>query len=181
MVTDSSFAYESCPHFYDQCDSGSVLKKNVWGNLSAELSDIEQSQFHINKPLDILVSDDSSWVGLNVDSKNSTVCSYRFVNDNSVSNVYQIKISDYKNLDIGIYFYSEFWGQVIDYKIFDAAMCNQIKYCQIQRDMSESAPNQNIMIFSIDDSKFTSLNLIPKSFSQEMTALVQYRLVNKME
>ena len=47
--------------------------------------------------------------------------------------------------------------------------------------MSEAAANQNIMIFSIDDSKYTSLNLIPKSFSQEMTALVQYRLVNKME
>ena len=41
--------------------------------------------------------------------------------------------------------------------------------------------NANVMIFSIDDAKFTALNLIPKSFNQEMTALVQYRLVNKME
>jgi hypothetical protein len=54
-----------------------------------------------------------------------------------------------------------------------------MKYCQIERDMEK--PNQNTMIFSIDDSKYISLNLIPKSFTQEMTALVQYRLVNKME
>ena len=41
--------------------------------------------------------------------------------------------------------------------------------------------NDNIMIFSIDDAKFTALNLIPKKFTKEMTALVEYRLVNKME
>ena len=50
--------------------------------------------------------------------------------------MYQIKIKDFENLDIGIYFYSEFWGQVIDYKIFDAKMCNEMKYCQVERDMS---------------------------------------------
>lgn len=92
--------------------------------MSAELDDVEGSKYNVNKPLDILLSDDAKWIEVNVDSKNSTVCSYRFQNENSVSNVYQIKISDYKNLDIGIYFYSDFWGQVIDYKIFDAAMCN---------------------------------------------------------
>lgn len=37
------------------------------------------------------------------------------------------------------------------------------------------------MIFSIDDSKYTALNLIPKNFDQEMKAFVQYRLVNKMQ
>ena len=88
VVTDSSFAYESCPHFSDQCDSNNVLKGNVWGNLSAEIKDVEQSQYNINKPLDILLSDDASWVGINVDSKNSTICSYKFQNDNSKSNVY---------------------------------------------------------------------------------------------
>ena len=33
-----------------------------------------------------MISDDESWVGLNVDSKNSTVCSYKFQNENSISN-----------------------------------------------------------------------------------------------
>ena len=37
VVTDSSYAYETCPHFYDQCDANNVLKGNVWGNLSAEI------------------------------------------------------------------------------------------------------------------------------------------------
>ena len=60
-----------------------------------------------------------------------------------------------------------------------------MKYCQVL-DLAPTkgdklAQKDIAMVISLDNSRFTSLNLLPKNFDQEMSAVVEYRLVNKLE
>jgi hypothetical protein len=90
-----------------------------------------------------------------IDSTNGTVCSYRFENMNSINNDYQIRIKKGENLNIGLYFYSEFWSQIIDYKIFDEDYCNQMKYCQVLNlapGKETESEKEIAMVFSLDNS-----------------------------
>lgn len=84
-------------------------------------------------------------------------------------------ISDYSNLDIGLYFYSEAWDGIVDYKIFDGGDCDKMKYCEVIESKGSRA-----LLFSMDESSYMSLNLIPKMTSTEMKAALEYRLVNKL-
>ena len=84
-------------------------------------------------------------------------------------------ISDYSNLDIGLYFYSESWDGIVDYKIFDGGDCDKMKYCEVIESKGSRA-----LLFSMDESSYMSLNLIPKMTSTEMKAALEYRLVNKL-
>ena len=43
------------------------------------------------------------------------------------------------------------------------------------------AEKELAMVFSLDNARFTSLNLIPKQFDSKMEATLEYRLVNKLE
>ena len=50
-----------------------------------------------------------------------------------------------------------------------------MKYCEMSWD--HGSPS---LIFSMEDSKFTMLTLIPYDLDHEMNANVDYRLLNKM-
>ena len=92
-----------------------------------------------------------------------------------MDNVYQVKIKDYSNMYIGIYFYSQQWDGIVDYKIFDGADCGKMKYCEVITDTK----GVDGVIFSMEESEYMTLNLIPK-VSSKMNAVLEYRLVNKL-
>ena len=102
---------------------------NNYTQESQIVQDLEAANYNLNKPYNINLTDDASWRSLNIDSSNGTVCSYRLQNRNAINNDYQIGIKQAKNVEIGLYFYSEFWSQIVDYKVFDASYCNHMKYC----------------------------------------------------
>lgn len=83
------------------------------------------------------------------------------MNSNADSNVYQVRITDYKNLKVGLYFYSQFWDQIVDYKVFDESDCLNMKYCSIYVEYPPNKAPVNSMIFSLDDSRFAMMNFIP--------------------
>ena len=60
----------------------------------------------MNEPYRVNLTDNDAWKSLAIKSVNGTVCSYKFQNFESNYNVYQIRINDFSNLRIGLYFYS---------------------------------------------------------------------------
>ena len=72
-----------------------------------------------------------------------------------------------------MYFYSEFWDQIIDYEIFDSDDCATIRYCEME-------PN-DVMKFSLYDARFTIFNVLPKDASLPMKADLKFRLMNRLE
>lgn len=102
------------------------------------------------------------------------------MNSNSDSNVYQVRITDYKNMKVGLYFFSQFWDQIVDYKVLEESDCLNMKYCSIYVDYPHNKAPVNSMIFSLDDSRFAMMNFIPIEPEEGMIAKVEYRLVNKL-
>ena len=103
--------------------------------------------------------------------KGNGVCSYKFEENNKSQN--ELKISNYSNLKIGLYYYSEYWDEIVDYKIFEPKMCQQLKYCKIG--LSE----QPEITFHMQDALFIALNLMPSDSQKEMQATVEYRAIIK--
>lgn len=124
--------------------------------------------------------DETQWQKVAIQSKGGTVCSYRFMNSNSDSNVYQVRITDYKNMKVGLYFFSQFWDQIVDYKVLEESDCLNMKYCSIYVEYPHNKAPVNSMIFSLDDSRFAMMNFIPIEPEEGMIAKVEYRLVNKL-
>lgn len=122
------------------------------------------------------MTDSAEWQKLHIASTAGTVCSYKFQHKDSMDNVYQVMIKDYSNMDIGIYFYSQQWDGIVDYKIFDGADCAKMKYCEVISDTK----GVDGVVFSMDESEYMTLNLIPKT-SSKMNAVLEYRLVNKLQ
>lgn len=92
--------------------------------------------------------------------KGNGVCSYKFEENNKSQN--ELKISNYSNLKIGLYYYSEYWDEIVDYKIFEPKMCQQLKYCKIG--LSE----QPEITFHMQDALFIALNLMPSDSLKEL-------------
>ena len=124
------------------------------------------------------LTDDAIWNSLDVESTGGTVCSYKFQYSGNNNNVYQIAIKDYANIRIGLYFYSQFWEQIIDYQLFTPEYCDEMKYCQFLD--AKTGPDAGLVL-SLEDSEFATLNLVPKDPSQPMNAQVEYRLVNRLQ
>ena len=78
---------------------------------------------------------------------------------------------------MGLYFYSSFWDQVIDYKRFLPDYCDKMRYCQ----EVVAATGSKTLQISLDESKFSTLNFLPKDPSVAMAAKLEYRLLNKEE
>jgi len=53
-----------------------------------------------------------------------------------------------------------------------------MKYCEL---MSGDAVDGDSLVFSMEDSMFMTLNLIPKDTEDPMEAVVEYRLVNHLK
>lgn len=96
-----------------------------------------------------------------------------------MTNVYQIKVADYSNLLLGLYFYSTFWDQIVDYKTFRPDECGQMRFCQVEGMASEGHPG--VLQFSLDDSRFSTLNFLPDDPTKPMHAKVYYRILNRAE
>lgn len=71
-----------------------------------------------------------------------------------------------------MYFYSEFWDQIVDYELFDADKCHAIKYCELEVN--------DVMKISLYDARFTTFNVLPKDVTLPMTAHVEFRLINRL-
>jgi hypothetical protein len=95
--------------------------------------------------------------------KTSGVCSFKFSNQSE----YEITISNYQNLQIGLYYLSEYWDEIIDYKIFDPKLCQQLKHCTVKE-----GPK---IVFQMKDTPFVALNLMPKDSAHLMSSTVEYR------
>ena len=52
-----------------------------------------------------------------------------------------------------------------------------MKYCEI---MTGDPVTGDSLVFSMEDSAYMTLNLIPKDTSDPMEAVVEYRLVNRL-
>ena len=65
---------------------------------------------------------------------------------------------------MGLYFYSTVWDQVIDYKKFQPKYCDHMRYCQYTT-ASGSDDDNNEMLFSLDESRFSTLNFLPDDTS----------------
>ena len=107
------------------------------------------------------------------------MCSYKFENsERNNNNIYQIKVSNYENLLLGLYFYSTTWDQIIDYRKFLPVFCDHMRYCQFLKKEAKSDGNDE-MLFSLDESRFSTLNFLPENPSLPMQATVEYRIMNK--
>ena len=166
-----------CPHIPKQCDAKDTILANYYKTRSLKEKEIEHINYFSNEPYKVNLTDNGEWEKIDINSVDGTVCSYKFHYQNSESNVYQIIIKDYSNIDIGLYFYSQYWNSIVDYKVFKPSDCNQMKYCEI---MTGDPVNGNSLVFSMEDSMYMTLNLIPKDTSDPMEAVVEYRLVNKL-
>ena len=60
----------------------------------------------MNEPYRVNLTDDGEWYKMNVNSKNGTVCSYKLQYPNRQTNIYQVRIANYSNILMGLYFYS---------------------------------------------------------------------------
>lgn len=169
-----------CPHYSDQCDAKNTLLSNSYGSERTETAEIARAEYFTNAPYKVNLTDNENWKHLEINSNNGTVCSYKFQYPHSHTNIYQIRVKDYSNLLIGLYFYSNFWDQVIDYKMFRPQYCNHMRYCQFSGD-EQIEGEGDTMFFSLDDSHFSTLNFLPADPSLPMRAKVSYRLLNKAE
>ena len=141
------------------------------------------------------VVDDSYWRTIHINSENGTVCSYRLLNqnDNVNANVFELKLSDLQNVQIGLYYgqHSDHgrealenedreeeikdFQRFVDMKIFDPEDCGDILHCTV------SGEDKNYIQFMLSKAEFVSLNLLPANEAEPMLATVSYRLINQDE
>lgn len=107
-----------CPHIPSQCDAKDTILSNTYNNFVTKEKEIEHINYFTNQPYRVSLSDNGEWKKININSVDGTVCSYEFNHVQSANNVYQIVIKDYSNIDIGLYFYSDYYNGIVDYKVF---------------------------------------------------------------
>lgn len=88
IVVNSSQPYEMCPHYPEQCDSRDTLKANSYSSMRIKQSEMAEAEYYPNDPYRVNVSDDQQWKQVKIDSRNGTVCSYKFEYPRSESNIY---------------------------------------------------------------------------------------------
>lgn len=123
------------------------------------------------------------WNSIEMQSESGNLCSYKFKSLETYTDMYQIALSDYDNVKIGMYFFSNSWDQVLDYKVFRPRDCKKIKYCEpvkVNENFAMSFQKDDI-VFSLEDGLDASFTLLPVDASRPMRATMEYRLVNKLE
>lgn len=94
-------------------------------------------------------------ITINSESRDKQVCPYTFKSANESSNAFELKFEDYKDMEIGIYYYSALSNAVIDIGVFIPEACSNVKHCI----RSESG----YIILMIENAKYAHVNLIPKT------------------
>lgn len=77
-----------CPHYSEQCDARDTLGANTYSSMRRKDNDKARALYYPNDPFRVNVSDDQEWRQVHINSKNGTVCSYKFENAGADSNIY---------------------------------------------------------------------------------------------
>lgn len=79
------------------------------------------------------------------------------MNPNTSINVVELKISNYSNSLVGLYYKSSVSSQIVDRDLFDPVNCAQIKQCV----KSEN----NYIVFALEDAERVTLNIVPSNLN----------------
>lgn len=83
----------------------------------------------------------------------------------------EIKVENYTNTFLGLYYYSTSLQKFVDAGIFDPNHCASVKNC-VKSD-------NGYIVFSLEDARDVTVNIIPIALSTNADSIISYRLINK--